>query len=341
MLTTSSWILHLRPGPIFRCLFTKSRTHLLRARKLPTQSLWADTLTYGSPLVPGWATFDIYLPGLEDDKLTLIKFTRTAWVVDSLGPNLLLGNEFLDEYNANIDYQDKEVHFKRLNFCVPFSVYRHSVPCVRKVKTTREITLLPDQDAMVPVEYKPLPTGRSFMFNSRHEAVYNAVVDAKTPKVVSVRNTTRGTIRIPKRHPVGQIEEVEDSGYFACSWDTAFAALTMGTAQTARSVAAADAGVDTAFLVGQQVDVVPVNAEFDLNSKARAILDRGSTTAMGAEKPAVPEVQLAQATSPADFDSTLSDTPMIDHVFQLTQTVNTGLQTNMEEDNRRSPHLRS
>ncbi|KAL2192752.1 hypothetical protein P885DRAFT_11334, partial [Corynascus similis CBS 632.67] len=190
------------------------------------------------------------------------------------------------------------------------------------------------QDAMVPVEYKPLPTGRSFMFNSRHEAVYNAVVDAKTPKVVSVRNTTRGTIRIPKRHPVGQIEEVEDSGYFACSWDTAFAALTMGTAQTARSVAAADAGVDTAFLVGQQVDVVPVNAEFDLNSKARAILDRGSTTAMGAEKPAVPEVQLAQATSPADFDSTLSDTPMIDHVFQLTQTVNTGLQTNMEEDNR-------
>ncbi|KAK4243001.1 hypothetical protein C7999DRAFT_36677 [Corynascus novoguineensis] len=98
-----------------------------------------------------------------------------------------------------------------------------------------------------------------------------------------------------KRQRIAQ-HEVEDSGYFAWSWNTAFAAMSMGTAWTAISAATADTGVDAAFLVGQQVGVVPVNAEFDLNNKTSSMLDRDSDTTMGAEKPEVPEVLLAHAT---------------------------------------------
>ena len=93
---------------------------------------------------------------------------------------------------------------------------------------------------MVLVEYKPLLSGRPFIFNSHHAAVHNAVVDARTPKVVSVKNTTRGTVRIPKRQLVGKIKETEDSGYFAYSWGTAFTALTVGIALTTIATMASD-----------------------------------------------------------------------------------------------------
>ena len=85
---------------------------------------------------------------------------------------------------------------------------------------------------MVLVEYKPLLSGRPFMFNSHYAVVHNVVIDARTPKVVSVKNTTCGIVRISKRQLVGKIKETEDSGYFTCSWGTAFTALTVGIALT-------------------------------------------------------------------------------------------------------------
>lgn len=56
-----------------------------------------------------WATFTIHLLGLQNGKPTLMKFKRSAWVVDYLDPNLLLGNEFLDLYKADIDYGTRQV----------------------------------------------------------------------------------------------------------------------------------------------------------------------------------------------------------------------------------------
>ena len=106
-----------------------------------------------------WATFSIYLPGAEGDKKVLVKFTRSAWVVDDLAPNLLLGNDFLIPYRANIDYDAKIVTLRAINLVVPFSVRTHSMLCVRRVRTTRAITLCPDQEAMVEVDCKPLSKG--------------------------------------------------------------------------------------------------------------------------------------------------------------------------------------
>jgi hypothetical protein len=46
---------------------------------------------------------------VENGKKTLYKFTRSAWVIDTLGPNLLLRNDFMDPYKAVMDYGTKVI----------------------------------------------------------------------------------------------------------------------------------------------------------------------------------------------------------------------------------------
>ena len=67
-----------------------------------------------------WATFTIYLVGSNNSQATLIKFRRLAWVVPNLALNLLLGNDFIDPYKADIDYGTKEVRLGSINFVMPF-----------------------------------------------------------------------------------------------------------------------------------------------------------------------------------------------------------------------------
>ncbi|KAK4236653.1 hypothetical protein C8A03DRAFT_35444, partial [Achaetomium macrosporum] len=251
-----------------------------------------------------WATFTLYLPGFENGKPTMLKFTRSAWVVDSLPANLLMGAEFLDPYKANINYDAKIASLQAIGFDMPFETRNRGFPCVRKVKTTRAVTLLPQQEAFVPVDYRPLPTGRPLMFNSRHDAAFNAVVDAKTPKVVALKNPTKGMMKIPKRYPIGRIEESQDSGYSTCSLTTAFIAMTAATALTALASPVVAADVQPVALAVQSVSP-SVSAEFDFDDRVQAIID-------GAGSPAV------AVTPRGEHSGRDSPTPLSDHVFNLT-----------------------
>jgi len=192
-------------------------------------------------------------------------------VVDNLEPNLLLGNDFLLPYQADIDYGDNKVRFSELQFAVNFQARTQAVPCVRKVKTTRKITLLPHQEALVPVEYKPLPSDRPFMFNSYYTAALNAVVNAKTPKVVAVKNPSEGIMTIDKRFPIGKIEDSIDSGFFASSWSTAFAALTVATALATAAQPTVTTDVDPTSLMGTLATVPLVGGEFVLDDPTRSV----------------------------------------------------------------------
>ncbi len=65
-------------------------------------------------------------------------------MVDSLTANLLLGNEFLDQYKAKLDYENKIAYLAAYsNFILPFKVLIRLFPYIRKVKTTYTVTLLP------------------------------------------------------------------------------------------------------------------------------------------------------------------------------------------------------
>ncbi len=64
-------------------------------------------------------------------------------MVDSLTANLLLSNEFLDQYKAKLDYENKTAYLAAYsNFILPFEVLAYLFPYVRKVKTTYAVTLL-------------------------------------------------------------------------------------------------------------------------------------------------------------------------------------------------------
>ena len=158
----------------------------------------------------------------------LIKFQRSAQVVPNLTSNLLLGNDFIDPYKADIDYSTKEVRLGNINFVMPFQtcapVY---LPYRRKVYTRHAVTLLPQQEAYIPVYYKPLLEGRNLAFYSKHAVALSAIVTAKTPYIVALKNPTSGIITIPSQFPISYISEYKDSGYFVSSQDSTFPTLSI------------------------------------------------------------------------------------------------------------------
>jgi hypothetical protein len=166
-----------------------------------------------------WATFTIYVQGYNDDgEPTLMKITKSGWVVEHLLPKILLGNDFLSPYGSTIDYGVKAVHVTTLNFIAPFDIMTQSQPCNQKVTSTHTIVLLPGQHAYLRVQYKPLPTDRDFSFESEQIAIVSAVISSKTPKVVKSVNHIDGVLMIPTNALMGHITETTVNGYFATTW---------------------------------------------------------------------------------------------------------------------------
>ena len=176
------------------------------------------------------ATFTIYLVGSNNGQAILIKFQRSAQVIPNLVPNLLLGNDFIDSYKADIDYSTKEVRLGNINFVMPFQtrapVY---LPYRYKVYTKCAITLLLQQEAYILVCYKLLLEGRNLAFYSKHVVALSAIITTKTPYVVALKNPTSGIITISSRFPISYISEYKDSSYFVSSQDSTFSTLSIGS----------------------------------------------------------------------------------------------------------------
>jgi hypothetical protein len=113
---------------------------------------------------------------------------------------------------------------------------------------------------------------------------------------------------------VGKINENHDSGFFACSWSTAFTALTVGTALTAMTNPVVTADIDPVSLATRHAEYTPLNAEFAMTNCTAAIAN--GSIAPGQTAP-MPAADLAQAATAADFGK--EGTPMSDFVYQLTQ----------------------
>lgn len=108
--------------------------------------------------------------------------------MDDLSPTILLGNDALALYGTNIYYDTCTVDFISLDLKIPFDIEVRATSYTRKVTTTREIVLLPRQQAYIPIEYKPLPNDRSFAFEVKYGTIVNSIINVKTPKVVLVVN---------------------------------------------------------------------------------------------------------------------------------------------------------
>ena len=126
-----------------------------------------------------------------------------------------------------------------------------------------KVTLRPGEERMVPVFYKPLPKDRSFLFTSNHEAVANAVIDARTPRVALVRNSTPGPMTLQRKHRIGTISECDADGYFSASWvdvcETAIAAQVLNVVE-----GDPDLSIQDAVEAVTKDYSVPINVELDL-----------------------------------------------------------------------------
>ena len=189
-----------------------------------------------------------------------MKFRRSAQVVPNLVSNLLLGNDFIDPYKADIDYSTKEVRLGNINFVMPFQTYALVyLPYRRKVRTKRAVTLLLQQEVYILVRYKLLLEGRNLAFYSKYIVALSAIVTIKTPYVIALKNPTSGIITISSQFPIGYISEYEDSGYFVSSQDFAFLALSIGSALL--------------YFPDEHFAFPAVNDEFVLDDKVCVVVD--------------------------------------------------------------------
>ncbi|KAL0469380.1 hypothetical protein QR685DRAFT_572390 [Neurospora intermedia] len=86
---------------------------------------------------------------------------------------------------ADINYNTESITFLNIGLLVvPFNIQYYSIKCIRKIT--------PGEEVIVLVYYKPLPKGRSFIFNLSNDGVMNIVIDYKSLKIVFFKNSTRG-----------------------------------------------------------------------------------------------------------------------------------------------------
>ena len=176
----------------------------------------------------------------------------------NLAPNLLLGNDFIDPYKVDIDYSTKEVRLGNINFVMPFQTHTLVyLPYRCKVYTKRAVTLLPQQEAYIPVYYKLLLEGRNLAFYSKYTIALSAIVTVKTPYIIALKNPTSGIITIPSQFPIGYISKYKDSGYFVSSQDFTFPTLSIGSALL--------------YFPNEYFAFPAINDEFVLDNKVRIV----------------------------------------------------------------------
>ena len=115
------------------------------------------------------------------------------------------------------------------------------------------------ESCYVAVTYTVILKERSFAFYSIHENVAHGIVDAKTPRVVTLVNTTLSPITIRKRSRLGYIGERVEDGSIKSSWKAAFAVLSIASAITLANIVLADP------------NEISVNAEFSLDPITTAV----------------------------------------------------------------------
>jgi hypothetical protein len=280
----------------------------------------------------GYATFTFYAEGLDrQGNPTMVRFTGNGWVVPDLQPNCLLGTAWLDPRGAVLDFGTKRITFASLDgFNMPFEAMTCVKPCVRRVTLDRAVTLLPGQIAWAKTSYKDLPRDRAFAFYATHPTAVDAIVDARSARVVKLQNPSTKVVKLSKKTRLGTISEAMDSGYFATTWESALTALTIATAagslisgglpaMTSSAVAPVispdhtmgpGVAMTVTSVLGTDSPVPAMSAEFDMTPAIRAIACESYTPLSKAPSP---EISLTAA------DESNSQYPLTDAVFHVIQ----------------------
>lgn len=199
------------------------------------QRIFGDTTTFGG--LGGPVTlkekgiFDITIPARRGDEEVQLIVPVTAWVKDHLGPNLLLGNNWLDENGAMIDFPKRQI---KLSSCeqatISMEVVRKGGPAKRKVVAKCNTVIPPHSTTTIPARYADLQEfdefgqERMYSFLASRNGALNAIVKANTPKLVPYMNFTDSPVMISRNTRLGIIQDTDEDGFFATDWTRATAA---------------------------------------------------------------------------------------------------------------------
>ena len=117
-------------------------------------------------------------------------------MIDKTVP-LLIENTVLDPAGTNIDYAIKKITFKVLpDIHLPFLISKDNTAISCRVALLKNIILLPGETRLVKTYWKPLPSGYTFILNTIHYAVINALVDLNTPGCIKIINPSNRFLKV-------------------------------------------------------------------------------------------------------------------------------------------------
>ncbi|EJT68672.1 hypothetical protein GGTG_13756 [Gaeumannomyces tritici R3-111a-1] len=136
------------------------------------------------PILSGWnspcprkvtrfAEMTFFTPGFFlNGRPGILQQTAYAWLVETLGAGMILGVAFYKSREATLDLGADLITFPQENFNVPIVTVKAGVPVHRRVWSKAAVIMPAGQTAAIPVEYYPLPKGRSFSMEAEHPAVH-------------------------------------------------------------------------------------------------------------------------------------------------------------------------
>lgn len=187
----------------------------------------------GKILLEEKASFSLYIPGTTFGQAKTGILDVCAWITEDLGPNLLVGNEFLYEHGFVVDYPRMT---SRITSCqnleVPIQVHRKKPIARRRVVAREDITIPAKSMLHVPVSYADLPAAddgespRDFCFTATVDGALGSVTNCEAEKVVAFVNTADVPKKIRRKTKMGFLQDYDYDGYLTTLWEKASMAQT-------------------------------------------------------------------------------------------------------------------
>ena len=165
-----------------------------------------------------YVLLDMYLPGRHNSKEVRAKITREAHIVDDLKAKMLLGTDIIGPEKIDIITSRNEAYIGSCDTTVAIDLRPRSRGVTMKpVVASKQATLPPRSQMVVPVHHASLPDDRDFLFEPTTAAVslYTHLVDDSFHSVMA-RNDTDKSVVIPKHLRLGTVSEIDyDNCYLA------------------------------------------------------------------------------------------------------------------------------
>lgn len=184
------------------------------------------TSVKGRFMVTEKATFPIILPGIREGRRVRMRLMVAAFVMEELGPRLLLGMDWLAANGALIDLTQGQICFHTCPDVVfqPRITMKDNTPTLSRQVIATTTTIIPPKSAKtIPVRYGRLPkvdkygSRREFAFTSEIDGVLDALITSDGPEMVYAYNDSNIAKSVRRNTRLGSLTDALDATDAFCS----------------------------------------------------------------------------------------------------------------------------